>query len=130
MFSTILTALLSKALPSAAEFFLTKQKLKNEVELEKLRGKAAWEAALTQRASESEGRDHEWELARIKDAGWKDEWVLLLLSLPLVLVFVPKTAPYVQVGFAVLSTTPDWYQWMIGAIFTAIYGIRIWRRKT
>jgi len=129
MFTTILTALLSKALPAAADFFMNKEKLKQEVELEKLRGKIAWEEALTRRAEASEGRDHEWELARIKDSGWKDEWVLALLSVPLMLVFIPTTAPYVLEGFSVLEKTPDWYQWLVMLIFTAIYGIRIWRRK-
>ena len=129
MFSTILTALLSKALPSAADFFLQREKLKQEVQLEKLRGKRAWEEALTRRAEASEGRDHEWELARIKDSGWKDEWVLVLLSIPLIGVFIPYLAPYMLEGFAILDTTPDWYRWLVLLIFTAIYGIRIWRRK-
>lgn len=129
MFTTILTALLGKALPSAAEFFMQKEKLKQEVQLEKLRGKIAWEEALTRRAEASEGRDHEWELARIKDSGWKDEWVLALLSVPLILVFIPATQPIILNGFAVLGETPDWYRWLVVVIFTAIYGIRIWRRK-
>ena len=128
MFATILSALLSKALPSAAEFFMKREELRQQVELKRLEGKIAWEAALTKRASESEGRDHEWELARIQDSGFKDEWVLALLSIPLILVFVPTTAPYVLSGFEVLEKTPDWYQWLVLLIFTAIYGIRIWRR--
>lgn len=129
MFGTILTALLSKAIPSAADFFLKKEELKQKVQLAKLEGKIAWENALTKRAEASEGRDHEWELARIKDSGFKDEWVLGLLSIPLILVFIPGTQKYILDGFAVLEKTPDWYQWMVLLIFTAIYGIRIWRRK-
>lgn len=129
MFGTILTALLSKAIPSAADFFLKKEELKQKVQLARLEGKIAWENALTKRAEASEGRDHEWELARIKDAGFKDEWVLGLLSIPLILVFFPQTASYVLKGFEVLEKTPDWYQWLVLLIFTAIYGIRIWRRK-
>ena len=131
MFSSILTALISKALPAAADFFLEKERLKQEVELEELRGKPAWERAMTHRAEASEGRDHEWEIARLADArtSWKDEWVLLLLSVPLILVFIPNTQQYVLDGFTVLAQTPEWYQWMIGVIFTAIYGVRVWRRK-
>ena len=74
MFSSILTALLSKALPAAADFFMAKEQLKQEVKLEELRGKRAWERAMTQRAEAREGRDHEWELARLADSrnSWKD----------------------------------------------------------
>lgn len=129
MFGTIMSALLGKFVPAAADFFMKKEELKQQVELEKLRGKIAWEQALTKRASESEGRDHEWELERIRQAGWKDEWVLLLLSIPLIGVFIPQLAPYMLTGFETLETTPDWYRWLVVLIFTAVYGIRIWRRK-
>ena len=129
MFKSILNALLGKAIPAAADFFIEKERLEQQVKLEKLKGKIAWEQALTRRASESEGRDHEWELERIRDSGYKDEWVLFLLSIPLILSFIPQTVVYVQMGFAALAQTPDWYRWLILLIFTAIYGIRIWRRE-
>lgn len=73
--------------------------------------------------------DNAWELEQIKNSGWKDEFVLLLLSIPLVMSFIPEMQPYVVEGFVALSATPEWYQWLILAVFTAVYGIRIWRRK-
>ena len=128
MWEIIVSKLLGSFSETVAEVYIEKKRLKHEAEMEKLRGKIAWEAALTRRAEASEGRDHEWEIARIKDAGWKDEWVLGLLSIPLVGSFIPKMAPYVHDGFAVLGTTPEWYRWMILIIFPAIFGIRVWRR--
>jgi hypothetical protein len=47
----------------------------------------------------------------------------------MVLSFIPSTVGYVEDGFAALSMTPDWYQWLILSVFAAIYGIRVWRRK-
>lgn len=73
--------------------------------------------------------DSNWESLQIQNSGWKDEWVLLLLSVPLVLVFVPFYASYILAGFGILEKTPDWYRWLVLLVFTAIYGIRIWRRK-
>jgi hypothetical protein len=73
--------------------------------------------------------DNSWELEQIKNSGWKDEFVLVLLSIPMVLSFIPSTVGYVEDGFAALALTPQWYQWLILAVFAAIYGIRIWRRK-
>lgn len=130
MWGSIVSALLSKVAPKVADYYIKKQELKAEVELETLRGKAAWQKALTQRASESEGRDHEWELAMIENSGWKDEWVLGLVSIPMILAFLPGGSVVVDNGFTTLSATPLWYQGMIVTIFLAIYGIRKWRRNT
>ncbi len=73
--------------------------------------------------------DAAWEIEQIRNSGWKDEWILILLSIPLVMSFVPSMVQYVVAGFAALSATPDWYRWLIMLIFTAVYGIRIWRRQ-
>ena len=129
MWTSIVGTLLGKVAPKVADYYMKKQELKQEVELELLRGKAEYERMKTKRASESEGRDHEWELESIRNSGWKDEWVLILLSIPLVLVFIPYTQGAVMEGFATLAQTPDWYRWLVMLIFTAIYGIRLWRRK-
>ena len=94
------------------------------LELEKLRHSKQIE--LIQSGQEL---DNAWELEQIKNSGFKDEIVLFLLSIPLVMSFIPEMQPYVVDGFAALSQTPEWYQWLILAVFTAIYGIRIWRRK-
>ncbi len=79
--------------------------------------------------SRGQEMDNAWELEQIKNSGFKDEIVLFLLSIPLVLSFIPSTVGYVVAGFAALSQTPDWYQWLILSVFAAIYGIRIWRRQ-
>ena len=94
------------------------------VELEKLRHTKQIELI-----QQGQQMDNAWELEQIKNSGWKDEFVLLLLSIPLAMSFIPQMQPYVVEGFAALSTTPDWYQWLILSVFAAIYGIRIWRRK-
>lgn len=121
--------MLGKVAPKVADYYMQKQQLKQEVELEILKGKAAYEAAKTKRASESEGRDHEWEIESIRNSGWKDELVILVLTIPLILVFIPSTSSVVLEGFKVLETTPDWYRWMIMMIYAATFGIRVWRRK-
>lgn len=112
-----------------ADYFKQRTKLKYELKLKKLESLVKIEDAKANRAIKELDSDTAWELKQIENSGWKDEWVLILLSIPLVLVFIPATAPYIYNGFAVLATTPDWYRWLIMLVFTAIYGIRIWRRK-
>lgn len=129
MWSSIVGALLGKVAPKVADYYMQKDKLKQEVKLEQLRGKAEYERQKTARASESEGRDHEWEVESIRNSGWKDELVIIVLTIPLVLVFIPQMSEYVLEGFKILETTPDWYRWMIVMIYAATFGIRVWRRK-
>jgi len=128
-YEKLIAGLFGETAGAYIEYRATKRRLKQEVQLEEIRGKIAYQQAKSQRASDSEGRDHEWEVESIRNSGWKDEWVLLLLSIPLVLVFIPATQPYVAVGFDHLENTPEWYRWLTTMIFSAIYGIRIWRRK-
>lgn len=58
---------------------------------------------------------------------WKDEYLLLLFSVPLILSFIPATVPWVIAGFAVLQTLPMWYQWAITGMVAATFGIRTWK---
>ncbi|MBV30319.1 MAG: hypothetical protein CL504_06775 [Actinobacteria bacterium] len=95
-----------------------------KMEIEEMRHKKQLEMVIR-----GQEMDNSWELEQIKNSGWKDEFVLILLSIPMVLSFIPSTVGYVEDGFAALALTPQWYQWLILAVFAAIYGIRIWRRK-
>jgi len=129
MWTSIVGALLGKVAPKVADYYITKQTLKQEVELEVLRGKAAYEQAKTERAIRSEGYDNDWETLSIKNSGWKDEAVLIILSIPMVCVFVPTLQEYISIGFDKLASTPDWYRWLVIMIYAATFGIRVWRRK-
>ena len=129
LWESIVGGLLGKVAPKVAEYYTQKVKLKHDLKMETLKGKIAWEAAKTSRAEASEGRDHEWEMLALKNSGWKDEYVLLVLSIPMVLSFIPVTVEYVTDGFVALETTPSWYQLLLITVFFATYGIRYWRRK-
>ena len=129
MINKILSAILGAPAEAVAEYFKEKQRLKAELRLKKLEGKVRVEEAKANMEIKKLDSDNAWEIEHIRNSGWKDEWVLILLSIPLVLVFIPHTQPYVVEGFKALAQTPEWYRWLILLIFTAIYGIRSWRRK-
>lgn len=128
MWAKIIATLTGQTVESYLNYKQAKTRLKADIELEKLRGKAAYEAAKTARAEASEGRDHEWELESIRNSGWKDEWVLIILSIPMILSFVPYTQPYVVEGFVALEGTPLWYRTIVASIYLATFGLRLWRR--
>jgi len=129
MLNKLLGALLGAPAQQVAEYFKEKQKLKSDYKLAKLRAKVAGERAKEARAIQADTNDHAWEILQIKNSGWKDEFVLLVISIPMIMSFIPGLSPYVQKGFTVLNTTPDYYQWLLLAVYAAIYGIRVWRRK-
>ena len=65
-----------------------------------------------------------WELAQVDQGGWKDEWLTLLISIPLIASFVPGMEGWVSRGFEVLSETPEWYRHLVGVVFAAAFGVR------
>ena len=57
---------------------------------------------------------------------WKDEFLVILISIPIIMCFIPGLAPYVSEGFAVLKDTPQWYQYSFLGIIAATFGLRAW----
>lgn len=126
-----LWSMLVGKLPEVAATYFTRraelraQEHQNQLELEKARGDR--QAKLI---SEGLAADANWEMEFAKQAGssWKDEYTLIVVSIPAILAFIPGADKYVARGFAALSQTPVWYQVMLVTIFFATYGIRYWRR--
>jgi hypothetical protein len=98
----------------------------NRIDLLKAEGQRAF-----QNVSEGRAADAAWELESLRAhaGGWKDEFVLLVLAIPLPMCFVPGWNVYVERGFEALAKTPWWYQTALLSVFLATYGIRWWRRQ-
>jgi hypothetical protein len=68
----------------------------------------------------------EWdlEMARGSQSSWKDEWLVILFSVPLILAFIPGMEGVVANGFTQLEAMPQWYQYSLGIIVAASFGVR------
>lgn len=68
----------------------------------------------------------DWDVEAVKGSkeSWKDEYLTILFSIPLLLCFLPFTVEYVERGFEALSMTPDWYKYTLGVIVSASFGIK------
>jgi len=68
----------------------------------------------------------QWEksMADATDNSWKDEFALTVLRLPAILVFITRMTDYVRVGFEVLNTLPEWYQYLLFIAISASFGIK------
>ena|SRR6056300_421581 len=68
--------------------------------------------------------DWDLEMAKGSQSSWKDEWLTILFSIPLILAFVPGMEEVVANGFARLNEMPEWYQYSLGVIVAASFGVR------
>lgn len=68
-----------------------------------------------------------WEkiMAEGSLTSWKDEWLTLLFSVPLILAFCGDWGrQIVSDGFAALDSMPEWYQYSLGLIVSATFAMR------
>jgi len=68
----------------------------------------------------------DWEriMAEGAKSSWKDEWFVIVLSIPLILAFIPGAEGWVDRGFEQLSKAPDWYFYSLGIAISASFGVR------
>ena len=91
------------------------RKIKHEVKLEKLRTDADWEA----------------RMADATKSSWKDEYLIVLLTLPLwslayaVTFDAPEVTQRVKEVFIVLAELPEYYQYLLYAAVLASFGLKI-----
>ncbi len=55
---------------------------------------------------------------------WKDDYILIIFSIPVIMGFIPGCDVYVKAGFEALGMTPIWYQVIFIVMCLTIYGHR------
>jgi len=108
------------------DYFVEKQKLKNQLKLTKLQGEIDLAAAKFNAAVEQQRHIATWEqtFVNMQATSKKDEVVLAVVLLPYVGAFIPVVQDYILVGFQYLEQMPYWAVGLTVTIFLAIYGIR------
>ena len=69
-------------------------------------------------------QDIRWENTSLEQSGWKDEFWTIIISIPLVMCFIPGLVDYVVAGFAALEKTPKWYQALVATAFASAFGVK------
>ena len=101
-----------------------------EGNVEKSKAKTAAEVALKNAEAivyeKKATAEIDWDLEAIKGSqnSWKDEWLTILFSIPMILAFIPGMEGVVQRGFEQLDSMPEWYQVSLSVIIAASFGIR------
>jgi hypothetical protein len=91
-----------------------------------IEGKQKIAAAKVERETKALTNEADWDKVQA-EAGknsWKDEWLTLLVSIPMIMAFIPGAEDYVMRGFEALESMPEWYQYLVGVVFAASFGIK------
>ena len=75
--------------------------------------KAKAEAVIMEKKATGE-IDWDLEMAKGSQQSWKDEWLTILFSIPLILAFIPGMEEVVKNGFQQLEQMPQWYRVQLG----------------
>ena len=99
--------------------------LQNKVEQTKAAGEL--KVAIEKRKTKMATGEIDWdqEMAEGSKDSWKDEWILGLWSIPLILSFTgERGVEIVMKGFEALDKAPTWYTASLGVIVAASFGVR------
>lgn len=119
--------IISSIIDGVKEYAIKKQ----EVNAKKAERKDRIEEAKTNAEINKINRESEQDFSldqismKNMEKSWKDELLLIIWLIPLVLCFIPGYATFIEDGFKVLkNSTPDWYQYILIAMVVVIYGLR------
>jgi len=98
----------ASAQAAEAQLKLTQAEAKAKILLSKETSVADWERVMAEGAKSS----------------WKDEWFVIILSIPLILCWIPGAEGWVDRGFEQLNKAPDWYFYSLGIAISASFGVR------
>lgn len=67
----------------------------------------------------------DWDVTQAEASkdSWKDEWLTIIFTLPLVMLLFGEEER-VNNFFTALANCPDWYQYLLGTIVAASFGFR------
>ena len=86
--------------------------------------KAKAEATIMEKKATGE-IDWDLKMADASAASWKDEWLTILFSIPLILAFCGEWGrQIISEGFAALEAMPEYYQYTLGVIVSASFATR------
>ena len=105
---------------NAVSGFIETKKLKQEAKVTEIKAKTV----LRQKQIAGEVS---WEASAVDQmkGSWKDEFVLLALMIPAILVFIPGMTEHVERGFEALHKLPEYYRHLLYLSCSVSMGVRM-----
>lgn len=76
------------------------------------------------RLQSGEEKAADLDMVSIKERGLKDEFIMLIVFIPLILSFFPDYASTVKAGFEALQNVPEYYWYIVAAVVIDTFGFR------
>ncbi len=103
-------------------------KIEQRYELQKLDHQAnvAKANAMLEMARQGQQQDYDLDKIAMQNMAnsWKDELLLIIFLIPIVLAFIPGMDGYVNAGFVAIEKMPKWYIAIVVGMVVVIYGLR------
>lgn len=96
-----------------------KQEKRLELDLKKMEHRATLDT-MNQKAMS----DYDIEAIKAQKESWKDEYLTILMSLPIIGSFVPGVQENIATGWKYVALAPDWYVLSFLGIVAATFGLR------
>lgn len=116
----------SAIVSGVSEYFKGKQEI-NKTKLEgDIKVLVAEAEARVKRLEKESEQDYDLDKLATQnmEKSWKDELILIIFLVPIVMCFIPEYQIYVTNGFASLALVPDWYMGILVGMIVVIYGMR------
>ncbi len=132
MFS-IIGGIATGVVNGVSSYFKGKQELKKaKIDAEKITIQAQADiqkaVALSKQKQAETGQLQDFDLDKIAmqnmEKSLKDEFLLALFSVPMILAFIPQMQDVALKGFEVIAKMPEWYQYTFIGMIVVIYGMR------
>ena len=120
----IIGDILGELIGTGRDYLAGRRKLKQAKVEGALKINKAKVEAQQQMIADGQKADISWENTSLQQSGWKDEYWTIILSIPLILCFIPGLADYISKGFEALEITPKWYRYAVGVAIGSAFGVR------
>jgi len=119
----ILLSAIGKNFVELIKMWFNNQKIKKQKQLEILEARVNAQAVLQEKTLNHE---IDWDMIQAKQSrySWKDEFWTIILSIPLIMCFIPGLEKYAVKGFENLEAVPEWYIISVGVAMASAFGFR------
>jgi hypothetical protein len=129
--SSLIPGFIKDALGMVNDHFEHKRKIKRaQVDNEIAVGQAKVQHII-KTAETAQSAEIDWDIQAMKnsESSCKDDSSTIILSMPLIFMFIPGMAGVMSDGFAALDAAPDYYKAAVGVAIAASFGVRALARK-
>ena len=112
-------SILASPLTTIANAFLEIRKIKAEGAVRKAEAKVEKEVRIIQNQA-----DYDTTAMKASESSWKDEYLVIILSMPFIGSFIPGVQDHMAKGWDYVAKAPEWYQWCFYGAIIATFGLR------